>query len=198
MTFEVTGSEQRFSGRVVRLRSDRVVMPGGTIATRDIVEHPGAVGVLALDAEDRVVLLHQYRHAVGTRLWEIPAGLLDVAGEPAARTAARELAEEAGLAAQRWDVLLDALTSPGMTDEAVRIFLARGTSATTRPAAGDDEEADMTLQWVPLEEAVARVLSGDIRNAMACLALLAVSAWRARGEPPLLPADAPWPERPGR
>jgi 8-oxo-dGTP pyrophosphatase MutT (NUDIX family) len=198
MTFEVTGSEQRFSGRVVRLRSDRVVMPGGTIATRDIVEHPGAVGVLALDAEDRVVLLHQYRHAVGTRLWEIPAGLLDVAGEPAARTAARELAEEAGLAAQRWDVLLDALTSPGMTDEAVRIFLARETSATTRPAAGDDEEADMTLQWVPLEEAVARVLSGDIRNAMACLALLAVSAWRARGEPPLLPADAPGPERPGR
>jgi ADP-ribose pyrophosphatase len=198
MAFQVTGTTERFAGSVIRVRSDEVVMPGGALATRDVVEHPGAVGILALDGQDRVALLRQYRHPVADRLWEIPAGLLDVAGEPAALTAARELVEEAGTAAGRWNVLLDALPSPGASDEAVRIFLARDLSPVHRPAGGDDEEADMTLHWVALDDAVGRVLAGEIRNGMACLALLAAAVWRARAEPPLAPPDAPWPDRPGR
>src|SRR4051794_19341062 len=98
-------------------------MPDGSQAFREIVDHPGAVGVLALDSQERVVLVNQYRHAVGRRLDELPAGLLDIAGEPALVAAQRELAEEAGLAAGQWDVLLDLHTSPGFSAEAIRIFL---------------------------------------------------------------------------
>ena len=137
-----------------------------------MVEHPGAVGVVALDAEDRVLLVNQYRHPVRRRLDELPAGLLDVAGEPALAAAQRELAEEAGLAADRWFTLVDVLTSPGMTDEAIRIFLALDVSPVERDVQ-DHEELEMTSGWVPLDEAVADALAGGLENAMAVLGVLA-------------------------
>lgn len=192
--FEVRGSEQVFAGAVISVRRDDVVMPDGAVATRDVVAHPGAVGVVALDEQSQVVLLLQYRHPVGERLWELPAGLLDVDGEAAHLAAARELVEEVGLTAARWHVLLDALTSPGMTDEAIRIYLARDLVEVDRPAAVH-EEADMSVARVPLGEAVDRVLDGRIRNAMACLGLLTADRAARTDFDGLRPATAPWPDR---
>jgi 8-oxo-dGTP pyrophosphatase MutT (NUDIX family) len=192
-TPQVLDSQQQFAGRVITLRTDTVAMPDGSTVQRDVVEHPGAVGVVAIDAHGYVALLEQYRHPVASRLWELPAGLLDVAGEPARDAAARELMEEAGLEAEDWSVLVDTLSSPGMTDEAIRIFLARGLREVPRPL-GRAEEADLTLAWVLLEEAVDRVLSGEIRNAMACVGVLAAARVLDGPTPPRAP-DAPWPDR---
>jgi 8-oxo-dGTP pyrophosphatase MutT (NUDIX family) len=114
--FPVESSKDVYTGRVMALRADEVVMPGGRVATREIIEHPGAVAVLALDADDRLMMVHQYRHAVRRRLWELPAGLLDVKGEDPVEGAKRELAEEAGLAAEEWSVLVDIVPSPGFSD----------------------------------------------------------------------------------
>jgi ADP-ribose pyrophosphatase len=121
----VEDSQLVFEGRVISVRKDRVTMPGDTTSQRDVVVHPGAVGAVALDDQGRVLLVTQYRHPVRRRLDELPAGLLDKPGEPALQAAQRELVEEAGLAADTWHVLVDTLTSPGMSDEAIRIFLAR-------------------------------------------------------------------------
>ena len=170
-------------------------MPGDTTSQRDVVVHPGAVGVVALDDQGRVLLVQQYRHPVGRRLDELPAGLLDVAGEPASTAAARELAEEAGLGADTWHVLADALTSPGMTDEAIRLYLARDVRAVERDIQ-EHEELEMTTTWVPLGEAVDRVLTGDIENAMACLGILAAAEAVRRDYAGLRPPDSPWPSRP--
>ncbi|MFI0371719.1 NUDIX domain-containing protein [Actinomadura sp. 1N219] len=186
-----------FRGRAFGVRQDRVEMPRGDgteVVTRDVVAHLGSVGVLALDDDDRVLLLRQYRHPVSRQLWEAPAGLRDVDGEPLRKLAERELLEEAGYRADRWDTLLDVFTSPGMTDERVRIFLARGLAEV--PAAEIDfervhEEADMPVVWVPLDEAVRKVLAGEVRNAIACMGVLAAHAARASGFAGLRPADAP-------
>ncbi|MHB8339806.1 MAG: NUDIX domain-containing protein [Mycobacteriales bacterium] len=194
--YAVAASTVVFRGGVITVRQDRVSMPGGGEQLRDVVQHPGAVGVVALDETAQVLLVEQYRHPAGRRLWELPAGLLDVAGESAVAAAARELVEEAGLAAGRWDVLLDMLTSPGMSDEAVRVFLARDLSARAQEP-GRDEEAELRTARVPLDEAVRQVLAGEIENAMACTGLLAAFAWQA-GARELRPADAPWPARPDR
>ncbi|MBN9111332.1 MAG: NUDIX hydrolase [Pseudonocardia sp.] len=177
------------------LRTDQVVMPGGRVATREIMEHPGAVAIAAVDDEDRVVLILQYRHAVGRRLWELPAGLLDVAGEDPALTARRELAEEAGLEAREWSVLVDTTPSPGFSDEAVRVYLARGLTDVGRPDMGDDEEADLQVRRVPLAEALAMVLDGTIVNAATVAGVLAVNALGGEAGRPV---DAPWQDRPMR
>ena len=190
-------TEDVYQGSVMALRSDRVVMPGGRVAVREIVEHPGAVAIAALDADDRLMMIHQYRHAVRRRLWELPAGLLDVAGEDPATTAARELAEEAGLAATDWSVLLDVVPSPGFSDESVRVYLARGITEVGRPDLGDDEEADLAVRWVSLPVAVRMVLGGTIVNGVTAAAILAVHAVQAGAAPPR-PVDAPWPDRPTR
>ena len=195
--FPVRSTTDIYSGRVMALRSDRVVMPGGRVATREILEHPGAVAIVALDSADRVMMLHQYRHAVRRRLWELPAGLLDVAGEDPAVTAGRELGEEAGLAATDWSVLLDVVPSPGFSDESVRIYLARGLTEVGRPDMGDDEEADLELRWVPLVQAVEMVFSGEIVNAVSASGLLATQAVRT-GDADPRPVDTTWPDRPER
>ena len=111
--FTVQSSKDIYAGRVMALRADEVEMPGGRLAVREIVEHPGAVAIAALDADDRLMMIHQYRHAVGRRLWELPAGLLDVKGEDPLAAAQRELAEETGLEATEWSVLVDVTPSPG-------------------------------------------------------------------------------------
>jgi ADP-ribose pyrophosphatase len=140
-------------------------------------------------------VIHQYRHAVRRRLDELPAGLLDVAGEDPAVTAARELAEEAGLAAERWSVLLDVVPSPGLSDESVRVYLATGLSEVPRPSLGDDEESELRLQWRTVADAVREALGGSIVNGVSVAAVLAVRAVLA-GEAETRPVDAPWPDRP--
>jgi ADP-ribose pyrophosphatase len=195
--FRVVQSSDAYVGKVLALRVDDVLMPGGATGRREIMEHPGAVAVVALDPDDRLMMIYQYRHAVGRRLWEIPAGLLDVHGEDPAVTARRELAEEVGLAAADWSVLVDSSPSPGFSDESVRVYLARELSDVGRPDPADDEEADLELHWVPLAEAVRRVLAGEIVNSTTCTGVLAAYAVRAGAATPR-PVDAPWPDRPTR
>ena len=191
---EVLGSEEIFRGHVVTLRRDTLRLGGGEPTTREIVEHLGAVVVVALDADDQVVLVNQYRHPVQARLDELPAGLLDVGNEPALDGAQRELAEEALLGAARWHTLVDLFTSPGFTDEAVRVFLARDLSDIARPDGFvvEHEEAAMTVRRVPLSEAVDMALAGEITNAAAVAGILAAQVARAAGWSGLRPADAPW------
>ena len=192
--YEVVSSETPYQGRIISIRKDVVSMPGDTTSQRDVVEHPGAVGVVALDEAGRVLLVNQYRHPVRRRLDELPAGLLDVQGEPALETAKRELAEEAGYAADTWHVLVDTLTSSGMTDEAIRVFLARDLREVERDVQ-EHEELDMTSSWLPLEDAVRRVLAGELENGMAAVGLLAADRAVRDGFAHLRPADAPWPSR---
>lgn len=181
--------------RVIDVRSDLVVLPDGSMATRDVVVHPGAVGILALDDADRVLLVQQYRHTVGQLLWEPPAGLLDEPGEDPLAAAQRELFEEAHHRAGRWDVLVDAFTSPGMTDESIRIYLAREVVPADEPRfEATEEERDMPVRWVPLDDAVAGVLAGRLHNPMAVMGLLAAARARDSDFTGLRPADAPWPQ----
>lgn len=197
--FEVLSSTERFTGAVFSVRTDQVRMPDGAVADRDIVRHPGAVAILALDEAGDVVTVRQYRHAVGQRLLELPAGLLDVDGEPALGSARRELAEEAALAASEWSVLLDLYNSSGMSDEAIRVYLARGlTDVTDSDFAPEHEEVSMTVERHSLDSLVAMALAGELVNGTAVAGVLA--AWRARadGWAGLRPADAPWPARPDR
>jgi ADP-ribose pyrophosphatase len=189
---QVESTETVFEGRIISVRTDVVSMPGQTTSQRDVVVHPGAVGVVALDDEDRVLLVTQYRHPVRRRLEELPAGLLDKPGEPALQAAQRELMEEAGFAAQTWDVLVDTLTSPGMSDEAIRVFLARDVREVQRDVQ-EHEEADMTSDWVPLDEAVRWAFDGRLENAMAVVGVLAADRARRDGFTGLRPADATWP-----
>jgi len=184
-------------GRIWDVVADQVDLGGGTVVSREVVDHPGAVAVVALDDHDRVLLLRQYRHPVGRELWEVPAGLLDVAGEPAEVAAGRELGEEADLRATRWDVLADYYTSPGGSSEALRVFLARDLSPVpdAERHVREDEERDIELRWVALDDAVAAVLAGAVHNPSAVVGVLAAQAARAAGWATLRPADAPWPER---
>jgi ADP-ribose pyrophosphatase len=194
--YEVLTSERVYDGKVIALRRDHLSLPGDTTAWRDVVEHPGSVAVVALDEGDAVVIVRQYRHPIRRELDELPAGILDKAGEPALETAKRELAEEAGLAADGWHVLVDLLTSPGMSDEASRIFLARGLREVDRDVQ-EHEEAELTSFRVPLTELVAGVLSGRYENSLLVAGVLAADRVRATGFAGLRPADAPWPARPG-
>lgn len=173
---EVTSSELVFEGRVWGVRRDEFTFAGHTIA-REYVEHPGAVAVLAIDDQDRVLLINQYRHPIGLRDWELPAGLLDVDGEPPLDTARRELAEETDLAAEHWSELITFHTSPGGSNETLRIFEARGLLP-TEPFARSEEEAEIVLRWVPLAEAVDAVLEGRLSNSILIIAVLAAHAQR--------------------
>jgi 8-oxo-dGDP phosphatase len=195
--FDVADSGDIYTGRVIALRADSVVMPGGGVATREVVEHLGAVAVLALDSSDEVTLIHQYRHPLGRRIWELPAGLLDVVGEEPVVAARRELAEETGLAASEWSTLVDVAASPGFTDEVVRVFLARGISSVGREIPDGDEETDLVVRRFPLAEAVRMVLAGEIVNAASVGGILAAQAV-LNGTVEARPVDAPWQDRPTR
>jgi 8-oxo-dGDP phosphatase len=193
--YVVLRSTEHLKNRVFTVVTDAVRMPDGSIADRDYLRHVGAVGVVALDETEQVVLVRQYRHPVRRELWELPAGLKDVDGEPLAETAARELAEEADLRAGRWDLLVDLHTSPGCSDELIRVFLAR--DLTPMPEAEryqrTQEEATMTVARVPLDEAVRMVFRGEITNAACVAGVLATSHARQQGWSTLRPADAPLP-----
>jgi len=192
--FPVLDSVERFRGAKFSLVSDAVELPGQDTVARDVVRHPSAVAVLALDDAERVLLVHQYRHPVAARLWELPAGLLDEAGESPADAAARELWEETGYHAKTWWVLADYHASPGMSDEAVRIFLAREVAASDGPAHDRrGEESFMTVRFAPLDDLVEAVLARRLHNPSLVVGVLAAAAWRARGWQGLAGADAAWP-----
>lgn len=188
--YRLLGSETLYEGRVISLRRDTVAMPGGGDSVREVVTHPGAVAVVAIDDEHRVVLLRQYRHPVGGYLWELPAGLRDSDGEPPLETAKRELAEEVQLAAARWSLLTTNLSSPGFCDEQVQIYLAEELSDADRPDGFtvEHEELDLTVERVPLADAVQRVFDGGIRNASAVIGILAAAQART-SSPRLRPVD---------
>ncbi|EFE73526.1 ADP-ribose pyrophosphatase [Streptomyces filamentosus NRRL 15998] len=196
--WQVTATVTPFTGNKTSVRTDQVVMPDGSVHGRDYQVHPGSVAVLAIDDEDRVIVLRQYRHPVRHRLWEIPAGLLDIPGENPLHAAQRELYEEAHVKAEDWRVLTDVYTTPGGCDEAVRIFLARDLSeAEGERYAVAEEEADMEQARVPLDELVRSVVAGDLHNNCLVVGVLALTAVRAGdGVASLRPAEAPWPARP--
>jgi 8-oxo-dGTP pyrophosphatase MutT (NUDIX family) len=196
--WHVAATATPFRGNKTSVRTDDVVMPDGTVARRDYQVHPGSVAVLALDDTGRVLVLRQYRHPVRHRLWEIPAGLLDVPGENPLHAAQRELYEEVHVKAEDWRVLVDVYTTPGGCDEAVRIFLARDLSeAEGERFEVSEEEADMELARVPLDELVRGVLAGDLHNNCLVVGVLSATAVLAGdGFDSLRPAEAPWPARP--
>ena len=189
--YRVLGTETGYDGRVISVVLDTVAMPGGGDSVREVVRHPGAVAVVALTGDDDVVLLRQYRHPVGGYLWELPAGLRDAEGEAPLLTAQRELAEEVRMAAERWSLLTTTYSTPGFCDELVLVYLAEGLSDVDRPDGFtvEHEELDMTVETVPLAEAVQRVFDGSIRNSAAVVGLLAAAQHRAAGTR-LRPVDA--------
>jgi 8-oxo-dGDP phosphatase len=190
----VTESAELLRTRLITVRADQVRTPENTLAERYVVTHPGAVAVLTVDDAGRVLLIRQYRHPAQSLLWEIPAGLRDVPGEPLQAAAARELAEEAGYRARDWRVLADYYSSPGYSTERLRIFLARDPEplpAAERRFVPHAEEAHLLVEWVPLDEAVAAAFAGQLHNGPAALAVMAGYAARSQGYSQLRPADAP-------
>jgi len=193
-TWPVVDSEPVVVGKVVSVRRDTVRMPDGQEVGREVIEHPGAVGIVAIDDAGQVLLIRQYRHPVGRQLWEIPAGLRDVDGEPPLATARRELLEEAGYLAADWQVLADFFTSPGITSERLRVYLARSlvrVPDAEREYVPDHEEAHLTIEWAPLDEVVSRIMAGDLHNGVMMIGVLAAFAARQDGFALLRGADAP-------
>ncbi|HEX8510590.1 MAG TPA: NUDIX hydrolase [Propionibacteriaceae bacterium] len=198
VAWPVLASHQLAAGHITRYLQDEVRAPDGGQVTREYLRHPGAVAVIALDGRQRMALVRQYRHPVGHRLVEPPAGLLDVDGEDFVLAAQRELAEEVGLAAGDWRVLVDVFSSPGMTSESLRVYLARGLTSAAAPDGflREGEEAEMDAVWAPLEDVVDAVLAGELQNPSVVIGSL--SAWTALhrgGFDTLRPADAPWQAR---
>jgi ADP-ribose pyrophosphatase len=197
----VAKTELVFHGAVWDVRRDTVDLGDAGQVRREYVDHPGAVSIVALRqvaGRDQVLLIQQYRHPVGAFEWELPAGLLDVAGEAPWLGAARELAEEADLTAGLWHVLIDYYGSPGGLSEALRVFLARDLTGVVDDElfVREAEEHGMPVCWVDLDEAHEAVLLGQLHNPSAVIGILAAHAARARGWVTLRPHDAPWPEHP--
>ena len=196
LVWPVDSSAVLAQGAITSYVQDQVRMPDGHLITREYLQHPGAVGVIALDDHDRVALVRQYRHPVRHRLIEPPAGLLDVGGEDYLPAIQRELAEEAGLAAGSWAVLVDLFTTPGILGESLRIYLARDLEAVDGPDGytREGEEAHMDVVWASLADLVEAVLDGRLHNPTLVSGVLA--AWTAQqrdGFVSLRPADAAWP-----
>ncbi|HOA28319.1 MAG TPA: NUDIX hydrolase, partial [Arachnia sp.] len=199
MAWPVRSREVLGTGFVSSFVDEEVETPSGETMRRQYVTHPGAVGVVAWREDtDDIAVVRQYRHPVRMELVEIPAGLLDLDGEEYVVAAQRELAEEAELAADRWDVLVDTCTTPGACEESLRIFLARGLRPTGRPEGFvlEGEEAHMTWEFIPRAALVDAVLAGECQNPSLVAGILALETARLSGRlDDLRPADAPWPIR---
>lgn len=176
---EILESTEVYRGAVWGIREDRVRYGAGEMV-RQYVDHTGAVAVVAIDDAGRVLLIQQYRHPIRQRDWELPAGLLDVAGEDPMSAARRELAEEADLVAGSWDPLISTYTTPGGNSEIIHLYLATDLSAAPQAFEREDEEADIRLAWVPLAEAADAVAEGRMRNAILAVGVLAAER-RLRG-----------------
>ena len=197
-SWPVLAHEVKATGRVQNFVEETIETPTGETMVRQWITHTGAVAVMALDEQGRIAVVHQYRHPVGMRLVEPPAGILDLAGEPSVEAAKRELAEEAQLAASDWRVLVDIFTSPGGLQEPVRIFLARGLSSAEAPEGFvlEGEETDMGLHWLPLDELVELVFAGRVQSPTMVSGTLALALAIEQGRlDALRPADAPWQAR---
>ncbi len=192
----VVGDSPRAHGALVTLRTDHVRVPDGAVTPRDVIEHPGAVAVVALDENDQVLLIRQYRHAAGHLLWEIPAGIRDVHGEQPRATAERELLEETGYRAREWRLLADFFSSPGITSERLQVFLARGLTWVPEAERGGHvprhEEAHLLVRWVPLRQAVRLFLAGDLHNGITAVGILSAYAAHLSGD--AAPREASLPE----
>lgn len=195
----VVSREELGSGRVSTFVEEVVTTPSGDEMRRQFITHPGAVAIVPWDEErDAIAVVQQYRHPVGQSLVEIPAGLLDVDGEDWRVGAARELAEEAELRAERWDVLVDMVTSPGSSEESLRIFLARGLQPAERPEGFvlEGEEAEMTVEFVDRQSLVDAILAGRCQSPTLMAGVLALETARLAGRlEDLRGTDAPWPIR---
>jgi 8-oxo-dGTP pyrophosphatase MutT (NUDIX family) len=181
-SWPVAQTQAKYESEYVSLRLDTIVDPQGEQHTRAVIAPNGAVGVLAIDADDRILLVEQYRHPVQRRVLEIPAGTLDVDGEAALDAAVRELAEEADIEADEWAPLLNLLATPGYSTEGWQVFRATD----LQPVAEADrterlaEEADMVQWWLPFDQAVDAALAGRISDSMTVAAILAEHARRTR------------------
>lgn len=173
--YEVVSHTERFKGPIFSIVTDEVSLPGGDVVKRDYMRHIGAVAVVALDDDGNIVLIRQYRHPIGKVLWELPAGLIDKAGEDLVDTAARELAEECDLIAAAWSPLVELDPSPGVSNERIHLFLARGLSAAPESYARHHEEAGLTVHRIPVTEAVAMVFRREVTNASAVAGILAAA-----------------------
>lgn len=175
-SFEVLASETVFEGRIWNVKRDVVDYRGEQIV-REYVEHPGAVAVVAVNERSEVLLVRQFRHPVGEFLWEIPAGLCDVAGESKLNAAQRELFEETGWVATQWEELTSFYTTPGGNSEEISIFLAQDLSFRGHSLNLEGEEADMQVEWVPIADAVTSILKSEMKNPSTVVGLLALAIW---------------------
>ena len=198
MTWQVTDQQLLARGRVCNFIEETVQPPTGEPFTRQFISHPGAVGIIALDDDDRVAVVHQYRHPVGLSLVEPPAVLLDVDGEDHLAAAQRELAEEVQLEADQWRVLVDVVTSPGGSEESARVYLATGLHDAPHPDGfvPEDEEAHMQVGWEPFEALVDGVLQGRLQSPLLVAGIMSLAAARGTGRmDQLRDPRAPWPVR---
>lgn len=161
-------TEEIYAGRIIRVHRDRVLLPNGREGMREIVEHPGGVGILALDEQGRVALVRQYRYAMGRHLWEIPAGKREAGEEPFV-TAQRELSEEIGATAGKWTELGRLIASPGCYNEVLHLYMA--TELTFGPRHLDEDEF-LEVQFFPFSEVVEQCLQGQLQDSKTVAAVL--------------------------
>jgi ADP-ribose pyrophosphatase len=178
VSFRIVGERAGWQGRRMGVAIAEVEGPDGARFEREIIHHPGAVGVMPLHDDQTVTLVHQYRVAIGSDMWEIPAGLRDVADEPTAETARRELAEEAGLRAGRMEHLVTFHNSAGFSDESVVVYLATELADVADDRQGIEEQ-HMRIERMTLDDALAMVDDGRITDAKTMIALLTLA--RRRG-----------------
>jgi len=170
----ISESEVVFEGMIWNVVRDTFDYSGGVLK-REYVVHPGAVAIIALNEKQEILLIKQYRHPVRERLWEIPAGLLDVEGEQKLDAAKRELMEETGYVAGSWEELTSFHTTPGGNNETITIFLAKDARHVGHDLDLEGEEVDMEIQWVALAEAVSSVVRGEMRSPSAAVGIMALA-----------------------
>ncbi len=158
---EILHGEYLYRGKILSLKVNEVRLSNKSIAIREIVEHPGAAVIVALDDQQRVLMVRQYRSAAGKELLEIPAGTLN-SGEDPALCATRELKEETGYHAAQWEPLGYLYPSPGFSTEKMFLYYAR---QLTQAAASPEEDEEITVEWVPLAQAMDMIESGEILDA---------------------------------
>ncbi len=199
MKWPVTRREVLATGSVSSFLEETVQTPSGELMVRQVISHPGAVAIVAWDQDaDQIAVLRQYRHPVEMELVEIPAGLLDIDGEDFLAAAKRELAEEAELSANIWNVLVDMVTTPGGNEESLRIYLARDLAPTDRPSdfVLEDEEAEMTWEFVPRQDLVDQVFAGGVQSPTLVTGVLALETALLSGRiDSLRTGDTVWPIR---